>query len=500
MTASFHKVISRIGGFATVLLLCSTIVHAQESIEHTSPFAHGAGRTYAITSRGLDAVGLNPSLLALGTPRTWELSIVPISSFGINAGPSFSQINAIASGFTDSALASQVLTADSITRGDSVRISLANLLGGNKLSSTADLRIFGLSYYNPNFGTLALTGSLHAAVRSDIPDAFLNYVSLGFISRLIQGFHLPTQQVDLQAIWYGDYSLSYAKCLVGENGSGDLQLLGGAALKYLMGIGYLRMDPNSTFAINDMNGQQYQPNGGARFSVNYKITSSYPDIFNPNHLPNGFSSDLLVNASAGSGIGGDIGFTLGFYDSVQHSPWQCAISVTDIGSITWNKNTYVRSADTSINVGFGSLGSRDTVNSKLQTLGGKLDTNAAAFSSSLPTTLHIAGAIDFSQIGLSIAGSDVEAAAEYALGLTDVVGSPNHGRLGIAVILDHPSSAFSYHTALGFTTQDGTSDLTLAAGLGIANIVQFDVGTAGLTSLFKSDSHSDVVFGLKILF
>jgi hypothetical protein len=71
------------------LFLFSSPLLAQEGYEHLSPLSHGAGRTYVVNSRGLDAVGLNPALLALGSKRTWEFSAFPISALGADAGASF---------------------------------------------------------------------------------------------------------------------------------------------------------------------------------------------------------------------------------------------------------------------------------------------------------------------------------------------------------------------------------------------------------------------------
>src|SRR5579872_6528567 len=99
--------------FLIILVFASgpAILLAQEGYEHLSPIAHGAGRTYVVTSRGLAAVGLNPALLGYDNDKLIEVQIFPISSFGLDAGPSFSDVNALAgvfstgiSHFTDSSL------------------------------------------------------------------------------------------------------------------------------------------------------------------------------------------------------------------------------------------------------------------------------------------------------------------------------------------------------------------------------------------------------------
>jgi hypothetical protein len=475
------------------LLFFAYAACAQEETEQLSPFANGAGRTYAISSRGLDAVGLNPSLLALGTPRPFEITIAPISSLGINAGPSLSQINSVSRGFDS--LASQYIPPGSIlSTGDSIRESMANLLGNNGLSSSIDVRVFGMSYYDPDLGGFALTWTMHAALEASIPNGLLNFIGVDALSNIAEGYQLPAQTLDIQGIWYSEYTLSYGRTVMGTPSSGDLQLLSGVGLKYVTGIAVIQMNPG-IFSINE----PFDSAGGAYVvGVNYQIRSAYPNEINFNKLPNTFSLNLLENASAGNGVGADIGFTLGNFDSTHNAPWELAISVSDIGSIRWNKNVSVRSADTTLSPSTANV-SQDSINAQLKALGGKVDTTAGSFTTPLPTTLHIAGALDLSQIGIRMDGVALGAVAEYALGLTNTVGAPTNGRFGFALTLEDPGNVFSFHTALGFTMQDGTSDLTVAFGIGLSDRVLFDVGTDGLFGLFSSTGHTDAVFGFKIL-
>ncbi len=481
-----------------MLILISRVASAQDELEHLSPYATGAGRTYAISARGLDAVGLNPSLLALGTPQPFEITIAPISSLGINAGPSLKQINSISNGFQDTALSSQAPSTNGLTKGDSTRESIANLIGGNNLSSTLAVRVFGMSYFNPDVGGFALTWTMHAAIEASVPDALLNYIGVNALSKIIQGNQLVPQQVNVQALWYSEYTLSYARTVIGVPSSSDLQLLGGVGFKYITGIAAMEMSPGE-FSINypqsTLSTSQY------RVGADYLIRSAYPNEFNFNSLPSSFSLNLLANAAAGSGVGADIGITLGIFDSLHNSPWELAVSVSDIGSIQWNKNVSLRSVNTVLNQSTtADAGNKDTLNNQLKALGGTLDTNAGSFTTPLPTTLHIAGAMDFSEIGLTFDGVKLGMAAEYALGLINTVGAPTNGRFGFAITMEHPSAAFSLHTAIGMTTQDGMTDLTFAIGFGIANSILIDAGTDGLNGLFANNGRTDAVVGLKILF
>ena len=471
----------------SALLSVPVSLFAQDDNEYLSPFAHGAGRTYAITARGLDAVGLNPSLLALGTPKPFELSIMPILLVGVHAGPSLPDFNSIVKGFSNSALSNQAKTTDGTsTLGDSTRESLTNLLADNKLSSNVDVRIFGISYDNPVAGSFALTWTFHAGLRVNIADSILDF--LGKLAYAEIGQHtLTPHTVDMQGLSYSEYTLSYAYNILGTGRSGDFQLLGGLGLKYVAGIAMMRMNPG-TFSVN----YPSQPGANSLVNANYAIQFAYSDI-------PAFSLSFLTSSTAGSGFGADVGFTIGTFDNNGYSPWHAALSVSDIGTIRWTKHTDIRSANVSENINLQNT-STDTINSSLKALAGTLDTTDAPFTTSLPTTLHIAGSLDLAQIGVSLAGVHLSAAAEYALGLTDIVGAPNHGRFGLAFLLEHPSSGFSYHTALGMTTQEGITDLTMAFGIGIANSFMIDLGTAGLTNLFKTGGYADAVIGMKILF
>ncbi|HEY3874762.1 MAG TPA: DUF5723 family protein [Candidatus Kapabacteria bacterium] len=484
-----------------LLLLLASGASAQTELEHLSPFANGAGRTYALTSRGLDAVGLNPSLLGLGTPRPIEITVAPISSLGINEGSSLGQINSVSKGFDSIASEYIADSASGLTTGDSIREAIAKLLGNNALSSTIDARVLGVSYFDPDLGGFAFTWTMHAVLDASVPQGLLNYIGVGAVSNLATGDALTPQNLDIQAMWYSEYTLTYARTLLGERSSGEMQLLGGIGLKYITGIADLDMNPGE-FDINDFDNypdsKKFTPQNHYLVGVDYQIRSAYPAEFNFTNLPSTISAKLIENATAGSGVGADIGFTLGAFDSLQHAPFQFALSVSDIGSIHWNSNVSVRTADTVLNPKT-TQGNKDTINGQLKALGGNLDT-IGSYSTPLPTTLHVAAGIDLAEIGISVPGINLGVVAEYALGLTNTAGAPVNGRYGMGIILDRPGTAFAFHAALGYSVQDGSNDLTVAVGVGIGNRVMLDVGTDSFNGLFSSTGHTDLVFGLKLLF
>jgi hypothetical protein len=477
---------------ATVLFVSN--VKAQEGTERLAPFAHGAGRTYALTARGLDAVEINPALLAYGTPRTFELTIAPFTSLGFNSGSSFSFINDASNDFkSDSA----VRNADLFKR-----------LYNNQLSADLGMRLFGLSYYKESLGTFALTWDVHAALRSIIPDSLLGYITPPMDSANLAGGRILTpQHVDVQGVWYAEYGLSYGRNILTGAMPGDLDLSAGITASYVQGVVYMRIDPESFISFQDAEVMDLEP-GSTNIQTQYKMRFATPDAFNGD-LPSSFSFGLLSSATAGSGFGVSLGGVASEHPEPpsttlpegRPSRWRFALSVADIGSIRWTSHTDIREDSGHVAVRLNGQGlSADSISSYFRRLGGTLDTTDAPFTSSLPTTLHVAGEIDMSMFGISMSGTNLLLASEFALGLTDVVGSPKKGRFGIAAILDYPSNATAIRTALGATIQDGATHMTFALGTTLWRRFSLDFGSANILGLLEASGPADFSLGMKWMF
>jgi len=252
------------------LVIYPLTLFAQEGYEHLSPIAHGTGRTYVVTSRGLSSVGLNPSLLGIDDEKTLEIQLFPISAYGLDAGPSFSDVNALTgvfgtgvSHFTDSSLT-----------------SIANLLSNGKLSGRGDAEILGVLYKLPQIGTFAFTWTTHGAVRTNIPQSFLDFAQ-NAVANLFQ-YANSIENFDLQGMWYSEYSLSFGKTLnIGIDTSEFFKNLSiGGALKYVSGIAYIKVDEGGyirTTPGSPLGGGTVQVN----MAVNFVEHSAYSSNFDP---------------------------------------------------------------------------------------------------------------------------------------------------------------------------------------------------------------------------
>ena len=479
----FRLLLLRLSCAAVFVVLVHSGVRAQEGFEHFSVDAHGAGGAYTTLSQGVDAIGLNPALLANPGEHRLQISVLPISAFGIDAGSSFRNVSAISSVFGK--------TDSFVSAGTSEHV--VDLLSNGKLSGRADVEVLAASYYVPNVGGFGLSWTTHAALRTQLDQRFLDIFR--YAEANLTQDTITSSNNDLQAQWYSEYALSFGKSLVSyaltdstEAFLGSLSV--GAAIKYVAGVGFMRLQPGNFVSIQ-------HPTNQTVITTRYDLQFAYPDQFDPNQVPNHFDFSFLSSATAGSGYGIDLGAELGLFRSSDgHNAITVGVSATDIGTITWTKNTVDRHADTTKII--YESGSLNNVNDSIAILAGKLD-HVSSFTSALPSVLRVGAALDLDAIGISIAGTDLTFAAEYANGLTTVVGSTENARLGFGLLLNHPGTVLGLRAGLGFTTQAGASDITFGLGTTILNRVNLDISTAKLNELLGSSGNLEMAFSLRVL-
>ncbi len=465
-------------------LVFFTNVFAQEGYEHLSPIAHGAGRTYVVNSQGLSAVGLNPALLQPQGNITWTFNVFPVSGYGIDAGPSFKDASSLSS----------IFKPENGNISKEKRKQIADLLMNEKMSGRADVEILGVSYHSDNIGTIAFTWTTHAAARTVIENSFLDLLQR-FESKITQGPGDTVRDFDFQGLWYHEYSASYACTLLSAAVKDDGMLRSlkvGGALKYVVGTGYIGLDPGNYFGFSP-------GNNSAAIDVNYTIRSAYTSDFDPKNVPTSFSFGFITNNQAGSGFGIDLGVSADLFKSSDGgSILGVGASVTDIGSITWSKNATVRTADhlhdTIVYINASNPDYTSVLGKKYS---GNLQ-DVSSFTTSLPTMLRLGARLDLDRSGMGIGSFSSKAAIEYATGLTDVVGSLNHSRIGIGLMLEKQSDIASLRLEGGYVFQKDQNGLTLGAGTTLINLIDVDLATAHFDDIFSSSARTDVALAIRL--
>lgn len=466
---------------AALLLSLFSSLYAQEGYEHFSAPAHGAGRTYVVTSRGLDAIGLNPALLQLPAGQRFEIRGFPITSFGIDAGESFSDADALADVFN-------IKSFDSLNKN-----KVVDLLRDEKLSGRGDAEVLGIAYDVGTLGSIAFSWTAHAAMRTDIPESFLEFFAHAE-SRIIQ----DTGRVlglDLQALWHNEYTLTYARTLFETFDSNAFlrQFRAGASLKYVAGIGILKLEDGNYFIWNHENG-----GGNTVITANYRVNSAHTSDFDPKNAPNRFSTGFLSAPEAGSGIGADIGFSAELFAvSGSRSALHLGVSICGIGSITWKTNARERVVD-NLKHKFIHESRFDELVDSLRLFEGTL-VRVPEFSQSLPTTFRFGALLDLDALDAKMFGFAPQLAFELAQGLNDIVGAPPKPRFGLGMALTKDNPATDYRLSGGFAIDHRSVDITLGGGITLFDHVALDIATAHLLELFSSKPRVDVAVSLKVL-
>jgi hypothetical protein len=461
-----------------LLVLLPVSIFAQEGYEHFSPVAHGAGKTYVTTSHGLSAIGLNPSLITPADNATLVINV--FSGLGLDKGPSWSG-DSLASVFN--------LNGGNISNSDRKRIS--NLLLNEKMSGRIDGEILAIDYVVPQLGTLAFSWTTHAALRTDIPDAFLTFF-INAESQLLQ-FTNSYSGFDFSGMWYSEYSLTYAREIFQSKDFLSSLKIGGA-IKYVSGTGYIGLDKNNKFAYEPL-----RTGGGTSIDVNYKVQSAYTSDFDPKNIPTSFSFKFITNNQAGSGLGMDLGASADFFTNKDGIPGlSIGTSICDIGSITWSSNATERVAN-NLHRDIKASGTISELNDSLKALSGIL-THLNSFTTSLPTMFRIGAMLNMDQAGMSLPFFTTKAAVEYDAGLADVVGSLSHPRLGFGISGEHYNSVASLRAEIGYYIQHGQSDLTIGVGTTLFNHISVDVATAHLGDLFATEARTDLALAVRAQF
>jgi hypothetical protein len=466
------------------IIFNATSVFAQEGYEHLSLTAHGAGRTYVVTSRGLSAVGLNPALLGYENSNTLEIQIFPLSAYGLDAGPSFSDASALA----------DVFNFKNGQISDSTRKHISAVLSDGKLSGRGDAEILGVSYHLPTVGTFAFTWTTHAALRTDIPQEFLDFF-INAESQLVNADEGKTySNFDLQGMWYNEYSASFGTSIFRSPDTSSFInsfYIGGAA-KYISGIGYLQLDPTNYFSFRP-------DNGFTNIGVNYVVRSAYGEGFDPKHVPNHFSFDFLTSNQSGSGFGTDLGVAVGFLGTKSgNSIVLLGLSVTDIGTISWSTNATERIAD-HLSRDIHTSTTINALNDSLKALGGTLR-RITSFTSPLPAMFRAGLQFDLDAMGIEWGVFIPKIALEYATGLTDIVGSLKSGRLGAGLTLEK-RGPIGLRINGGFVLESNATDFTLGVGISPLKFLSIDIASSHIGQFFKSgSSRTDLALGIRASF
>jgi Family of unknown function (DUF5723) len=362
----------------TVILLLSVIGFntSTAGTERESGQDLGMGRTFTASSRGLDALGLNPANLALddrGSAVTFTLF-----PFGFRAGSDFLNYGIYNEFFTG---VDSIQPDGSVKRvgkqlSDDDKQKILGLAPGGISHTQLDLDVteFGITIQSKKIGGIGFSVSDRAAANLDLPADYLRFLLNGFPDDAYYSFNNSS----FKASWYREFNLSYARVLP-INFPKFKNIAVGIGIKYEQGFAYFGTDHYSAYLKNvtDSVGtasQTEQVQGDFDF-LQYRSGISDSNIINN------------ITKPAGTGLGLDFGISGEIFSGLR-----VAASITDLGSITWRENTKAFTGTGAFTITDLARG-QDTLKNAFQ--GRMVDTTA--FKTQLPTQFNVGTAFQVDQ-------------------------------------------------------------------------------------------------------
>lgn len=363
--------------FILALVLSSAICYMSVAGDRSNIRGVGMGRTINAASRGVDAIGINPANIAIPEVRRFTLNLVPI---GLRVSTDLVDYGIYQEYFTGVDSAGKRNPKMLETSDQNKILSQMPDLPENRIET--ELMTFGASFQNPIVGGIAFAITEHAGCTSTLSKDFFRMAVFGLDSN---GSTYTFGGTGISAWWYREYNLSYGRKLpVKLKFLKDLYA--GIGLKFIRGYGIFQtVRQNSSF-------NNYPESPGSdmynlKGTIDYLAMHAGVDFFNNNdsaHVPFTIFPDPV-----GSGTGFDIGFSGELINGMR-----VALSITDIGKITWDKNVLE-------NIGVGPFEfTQDlkTLEDTVKNIVNGIPRPVGSFTTNLPTALRLGFMMDVQRL------------------------------------------------------------------------------------------------------
>jgi hypothetical protein len=470
----------------------------------------GMARAMVATSKGLEAVGTNPANLTLphGTNGVKYQAVddstadstavdstgthphhvhylatretpfdvtfaMPVLNLGFSAGSDIINYGLYSKYFTGTDSAG---TRVSTFLDDAAKQQILSAFPGGSAITHLDMDIqdLGLTLHNDAAGDLALTMTERVAFRLDIPEDYARFILYGLDSL---GSSYNVSGTNFSGWWLREYAATYARKIPQVKFLDDFSA--GIGIKYFQGMAAIITDKyNATF------GNTLNPDGS------YTLHAAFDTRILRASSPNANGDSVKFSpfpTPAGTGLGIDLGINGELMKGIR-----VAASITDIGSINWNKGTYETDAHTTIVTSNPSApGLTDSIENATK---GK-DTTNSGFTTSLPTSLQLGGSIQLDNL-IYIPGQML-ISVEYQQGFNNMPGNTTLARFAAGAEWRLiPIMPWRTGISIG-----GVDRFEWSAGFGIdVGALAINVGTENIDILFSPNGFRQASLGFGIIY
>ncbi len=457
--------------FVLVFILAAN-VYSQSggSIGMSDARSDAMGKTKVTSSFGLRALGNNPANLFNDSLKHVEFIIpLPLPTISGSVGTNFISVDEYNYFF-----GYRTTDANGKTIGrylnDADKNRLKNLFAdGGAITGDVQVQFFAISIKPNNaFGTFAFS-------MGDVISSNLTFPK-GIVDLGLEG-NLPNQvynfnDTKMKAWWLRKYSLSYARSL---NILPIFQKISvGVSFNIIQGFAYAGLDHvNTQLTTGDgsvITGKgdflahaAFSPDFNVKYDFDKSTTAKKDFQFSPFPTPagNGFGFDFGVNAKL-------------------NDVWSFGFAITDIGSVTWNKNVAEYSSNKPIYL--DDLSNESQRDSLVKALTGKDGGKyISEFSTQLATALHFGASMQINNLLLAF---------DYNQGFNDQPRNSTKPRFSVGA--DWTFGFFALGTGLSF---GGFDKFNLGLGCGFDfGFLEMNFGTPDFQSVVSPNSAKRITF------
>jgi hypothetical protein len=437
--------------------------------------------TYTARSLGVDAFGINPANLALQDLASFSLkTVLPLPAIGFNLSIpiSMEKVNYFFGGVDDG---SGKKIGRYLTQAD--KDELTKLLSEGEIITNFGITPLAFAInIDKKLGAFGFAMNDRFGTNEKLSKAFMQLLFSGLTSGNVYSF----ADLVVKSSYWRDISLSYARTIFKNDNFVIKELLGGLSLKLVQGYYYVgTLKNNSQFQIGDKN----KING----SWDYEVATAFTPDIGVNYGSDSVStvedfSISLFPSPAGSGVGFDIGFT-----GKVNEQLTIGLALTDIGSITWDKNqAIIKGSGNFTFEGYSTKEALDSLEDKFKKVTNDL---SSSFSTGLPTVLRIGAVYQLDQapfIG-SFPGQ-MAVSIDYNQGFNNEIGNTRTPRLSLGIDWKPGNWIPFIRTGISFGGKHG---FNWAMGLGFRlGPVEFNFATSNFNSLVGMNSAKHLGFGI----
>ena len=454
----------------TMKIILSTIIFLALSLQTLAQYGSvgsvdarsmSLGKTYNANTSGIYSIGINPANMMFSPGNHFEFStVLPLPSISLKGGSNFMSFNDFNYFFGGDNGNARFLTS-----ADKQRLFDLFSDGGRVFADLSVNEFSAMYKARPNIGAFALSMVDYVGVSFTVPKSLVDLGLNGNQTNQVYSFN----DAATKSWWIRAYSLSYARELPEIDQKLFDKISVGISLKIVNGFSYTGMDHINTSLST---GISNQITGNADMVGLAAFSPSFGSVYGFDSS-NSKASMGFFPIPAGTGLGLDFGVSASM-DKI----WRFSLSITDIGSIKWDKYTAQYS-------GSGNFSITDlTDKSQLDSIKNKMIGKGeyiSGFSTSLPTALRTGISYSLNEV---VPGSML-LAFDYNQGFNDSPGNSKNPRFSLGAEWT-PFGWFNLRT--GFTV-GGIDGFGWALGLGLdAGLVEFNLATSDMNQVVSGNA------------